>query len=190
MVRSVADRLLHGSLAEDDKELLSTALATLRSATNWLEGHALFEKAHAALDYGGRVQRVAFPGNCALHEHDGTYTQRCPVVLAHNRIGMSIGGIIEESSCSVCGEDPDDCHHIHGRDYDGVRCVRIIHKFRLDHIGFVENPDFPDARILEAPINPEDLRATLGEAFEPGMAVICGRCLKPCSGVYRPKFSE
>ena len=186
VAKTVADKLLTGRLTAEDSSQLSQALVTLRSATNYLEGTARFEEAHEALDYAGRVQRVAFRGNCALHESNGTYSQQCPVALAHNRVGVSVGMIIEESHCSICGQDPDLCFHITGRQYDGSRCYRIITKAKADHFAFVEHPDFPDARITAVPVSIDELTKKLGVLPPPGTPIYCDRCLSPCSGVSRP----
>lgn len=101
-------------------------------------------------------------------------------------MGMSIGAIVEESECSVCGLDPEDCTHISGRYYEGEECVRVIKRFSLDHVAFVEQPDFPDARVMSSPVDMEYIRSVLGDKFTPGMDVFCDRCLSPCHGVRWP----
>lgn len=186
VAKEVAGRFLNGHLTKGDADKLSGSLATLRSATNHLEGTARFEAAHKALDYAGRVQRVLFPRNCALQESNGTYSQQCPVALAHTRIGISIGAIIEESSCSICGQDPDFCSHISGRDYEGSPCYRIITKFKLDHVALVEHPDFPDARITASPVDLVDIIKELGTIPPPETPIYCDRCLSSCEGVSWP----
>ena len=42
--------------------------------------------------------------------------QTCPVALAHNRIGMSIGGTAKRL-CSLCGDDLSECEHTPGTSY-------------------------------------------------------------------------
>lgn len=184
--KEVAGRFLSGRLAEEDAVKLSGSLATLRSATNHLEGTERFEAAHKALDYAGRVQRVFFRRNCALQESNGTYSQQCPVALAHTRIGISMGAIIDESNCSICGQDPDLCSHISGRNYEGSPCYRIITKFRLDHVALVEHPDFPDARVTASPVDLADIIQELGPVPPLGTPIYCDRCLSSCQGVRRP----
>lgn len=183
---AVIRRAKAGKLLDEDAAELARALETLRSATNWLEGSELFDVAHVALDTAGRARRHFFPADCAFEYEDGHYTQTCPVSLAHNRLGMSIGGVIRESQCSICGEDPEDCSHVSGRTYGGEVCVRIIHKFDLDHVALVATPDFPDARIMSAPVDLSDIKSVLGDVFVPGMTVTCDRCLTDCQGVSRP----
>lgn len=185
-MQEVLSRWVDRKLQASDRILLANALADLRSATNWLEGSERFEEAHRALDRGGRVRRILFRNDCALAFENGSYHQRCPVALGHNRLGVSIGGVIEESECSICGDDPEDCSHITGRAYEGQECVRVIKRFSLDHMAFVANPDFPDARIMSAPMDTADIQAVLGDAFESGMDVSCDRCLSKCPGMRWP----
>lgn len=54
--------------------------------------------------------------------------------------GMSIGGLVSNSICSVCNGDYRDCNHITGKLYDGVECVNEIKKFDLAEISIVKNP--------------------------------------------------
>lgn len=175
---------------DGDAAALSSALATLRSATNWLETTESFDNAHDALDQAGRARRLLFPHDCTLLYEDGQYHQNCPVALAHNRIGMSVGGTIDVSECSICGQDPEDCPHISGRLYDDVECFRIIKKFSLDHVALVESPDFPDARLMSAPFDSAEIRDVLGDEFVIGTQVSCDRCLSECSGVAWPFRKE
>ena len=188
VANEVVRRKLAGTQSGNDAAVLGGALETLRSATNWLEDTEEFEVAHQALDHFGRVRRRVFPDECALAYRDGSYHQRCPVALAHNRMGVSIGAIIEESECSVCGLEPDDdaCSHISGRFYDGQECGVIVRKFSMDHVALVEKPDFPDARLTSWPLDLGEMCEELGHAFTPGMQVTCDRCLSDCPGVYWP----
>jgi hypothetical protein len=171
--------VLHGTLRE--------ALRVLRSAMNWLEDTPRFEVAHDLLDRGGRLARQHFSSDCHLSYVDGNYEQRCPVALAHNRVGLSTGMIIGKSSCSVCGRDPEECDHIGGRIYDGKTCHRIVEEIaELREIAFVARPRQPDCRILSATVDLGQLKKKLGKGFSVGVPVSCDRCLSPCSGVSRP----
>jgi hypothetical protein len=164
------------------------AMPVLRSAMDWLEDTDLFEVAHARLDILGRLALREFPEGCtyALDEGGGQYFQECPVALAHNRIGMSPGYIIRKAECSVCGLDPEDCHHIRGRIYDGVRCHRRLVELDLLEVSFVGRPAQPDARITRVSLPLSELRERFGEDFEPGRSLPCNRCLSACGGVTRP----
>lgn len=174
---------------EEDNKKLRAAQATLRSAMNWLEDTEHFEVAHAALDKAGKLARTVLPQGCALPYRDGGYFMECPVALAHNRVGMSVGFVARAVECSICGRDPDECPHITGRIYDGQRCVRTITEADLLEVSFVGRPEQPDARIMSMSVNMSDLRESLGEEFVPGVPVTCDRCLSQCDGVARP-FEE
>ncbi|MCD9500382.1 HK97 family phage prohead protease [Photobacterium carnosum] len=54
--------------------------------------------------------------------------------------GMSIGGLISKSKCTVCGSDYRNCNHISGNKYDGIECINEIHKFDLAEVSIVKNP--------------------------------------------------
>jgi hypothetical protein len=148
---------------------------------NWLEDTEHFEQAHRALDQAGHFIRRSF--GCTLAFKDREYRQDCPVALAHNRIGMSIGAIVKKASCSICRRDPHDCSHITGRTYDGKRCVRVIEEAELLEVSLVDRPSMPDARILSMTIPNSQLQKVLGPKFRPGVPLSCDRCLSPCGGV-------
>lgn len=157
------------------------ALATLRSAMDWLEDTADFEEAHKALDNAGREICTKF--GCHLGQEGTKYWQDCPVVLAHNRVGMSVGVIVEAVECSICRRDPEECEHVTGRIYDGERCAQVITKADLTEVALVRRPAFPDARVGRIGISIDELQADLGPLWRPGMRVRCTRCLEPCEGV-------
>ncbi|SCG34170.1 hypothetical protein GA0070613_0007 [Micromonospora inositola] len=164
---------------------LREALRALRSAMNWLEGTPRFEIAHLILDDAGRLARKYFPRGCRFPYEDGMYHQRCPVALAHNRVGLSPAFAISEIECSVCKLDPDDCDHIAGFEYDGQVCHHLIKKAELLEISIVGRPNMPDARIESLSIGNDEFRARIGERFKPGMKVVCDRCLNECDGISR-----
>src|ERR1700744_398531 len=68
--------------AGGDHEKLRNALATLRSAMNWLEDPEYFEAVHGILDKAGMLARTEFPEGCRLHYEEETYFIECPVALA------------------------------------------------------------------------------------------------------------
>src|SRR5262245_4213319 len=78
-------RIARGELWPDTEVGLRQSHRTLRSAMNWLEDTPDFERAHWLLDAAGRLARQTFFGGCEIVFEDGTYYQRCPVALAHNR---------------------------------------------------------------------------------------------------------
>jgi hypothetical protein len=163
------------------EQLARSALATLRSAMDWLEDTPEFDAAHHALDEAGAFIRRTF--GCELHRDGTSYSVTCPVALAHNRSGFSPSFIILEQECSICGKDPEDCPHIRGREYHGQTCYHIITKAKLLHIAIVSRPANPSARIMSISVSHSELRKRCGTAFRPGMPVSCDRCLSPCRGI-------
>jgi hypothetical protein len=130
----------------------------------------------------GRWVRRTF--GCELHQASGRYEQRCPVDLAHRRVGFSIEYVAKSIRCSICDSRIEDCDHIVRRDYDGRRCHRIIDEIdEILGVALVSRPAQPDARILSISIDTEELRAALPDAWQPGMPVSCDKCLHPCPGV-------
>lgn len=178
-LRSSRKRAAEGDPGAESKA--RAALATLRSAMDWLEDTERFEEAHRELDRASRWVRRRF--GCELHWTGQRYEQRCPVALAHTRVGMSIGYVVREAECSVCGADPDLCPHVTGRVYGGRPCFRVIKRADLLEVSLVPRPEHPDARITAVSVPLADLREQLGERFVPGMRVSCDRCLRPCAGV-------
>lgn len=185
-VHEIANRCLAGSHTDVDAVDLAEAINEQLAAVNRLEDTPHFESAHRQLDYAGRVQRVFFPDRCMLANDGTNYSQKCPVAVGHLRLGVSIGTIVEQAECSICGLDPEDCVHISGRMYEGEECYRIIKKMGLDHVAIVERPDFPDSRLSERPVSTQDLSRVLGPEFTPGMELRCNRCLDKCRGLERP----
>jgi hypothetical protein len=167
----------------DAEERLRDSLSILSSAMNWLEGSPEFEEAHQELDAAGRIARENFPAGCQLARDGDSYAQRCPVWLAHFRMGLSPGFVIVQAECSICHIDPEECEHITGRWYDGKFCGRIITEARLLEVSLVDRPRDPDARIETWGFHNKDLQRSLGPDWKPGMPVSCDRCLKHCPGL-------
>ena len=159
-----------------------TALATLRSAMDWLEGTDQFDAAHQALDDAGSWVCRTF--KCRLEQRGESYFQSCPVALAHNRIGFSAVCTEDRVECSICGQDPEDCDHISGQEHDGKRCQQVVRQGEIIGVGLVGLPRMPDARLPSARVSTEQLQAQLGgQGWCVGMPVRCSRCLLPCDGV-------
>jgi hypothetical protein len=187
--------------------LARRALAGFASSLNHAEATEYEEESHVIMDRAATWVRMTF--GCTLHREGTLYSQRCPVALGHNRIGLSIGGYAVRY-CSLCGQDLSECPHRRGIAYlvpggptdlgwcrvcleeacshsDSeeyrVNVVGIIREVELEEISVVDRPGQPDARIQSIPISNDDLRETLGAAFRPGKEVSCDRCLTPCSGL-------
>lgn len=121
------------------------SLRVFRRSMDWLEDTEYFETAHHALDAAGNWVKLSF--DCFLESSEGRYFQTCPVSLAHSRVGLSIGGIIQKAVCSICGKDAVKCAHITGHEYIGQRCYVTITQVDLVEVSIVSRPEQPDAHI-------------------------------------------
>lgn len=194
----------------DAENAARAALAKFASALNWAEGGPFEQAVHARMDEAGRWVRESF--GCMLHREGTEYSQRCPVALGHNRIGLSVGGL-SRKVCSICGEDFSECPHRPGVEYivngavgplewcrvcgerDGcehlpgeryrARLIVIIVEMQLEEVSIVANPAFRDARITAVSYTLDELRQSIGEDFAPGADVACNRCLLDCVGLSR-----
>lgn len=168
------------AVSDDDlRELRRLA----RSAIDRLDDEPEFDDAHEMLDQVGNFVRTNRPVLCSYTPDGEDYKQECPVALGHIRAGMSVGAIIDESECSICGQDPWICPHIPGRTYDGEDAVRIITKATFLEVSFVDRPDMPDARIMSSPVSRSDVEAVFGGPLPANAFPVCNRCLSPCDGV-------
>ena len=59
----------------------------------------------------------------------------------------SIGGIITESECSICHQDPNKCDHLKGKLYMGELCSTLIMGFDLHEASLVDNPANKHCRV-------------------------------------------
>jgi hypothetical protein len=173
--------LLRGHDAEAEAAARSS-LAGLASSLNWLEDTDEFDEAHRLLDLAGEYVRRTF--GCSLHWTGSGYEQRCPVAIAHKRIGVSPEIVLDGWDCTICGSDAETCEHIAGRVYDGEPCARSARgPMRVLGVAWVTRPDQPDARLTALPVSTEALRSAMPPEWQPGAPVSCDRCLLPCEGV-------
>jgi hypothetical protein len=173
----------------------------------WADATDAEEPLHQLMHDIGRWTRRSFACHLA---YDGTrYSQRCPIAIAHKRLGMSMA-FVARRMCSICGEDLSECEHIRGRAYwvrggahDGLACP-VCHQQTCEHrhdrlyrvsvisnvkevdrileVSVVGRPAQPEARPTELPIDTSALRQHLGPAFREGMKVSCDLCLGECWG--------
>lgn len=207
-----------GKLAVDDdarpiaEQEAREGLALLARSLDWAEDTEFEAEAHRRLDEAGLWVRNAF--GCFLERVGEEYRQTCPVALAHNRIGMSIGGAAVRT-CSLCGDDFSECDHQPGTAYvvpggtdelgwcricladaclhtpadrERVTVVAIIREMELEEISLVSKPAHPEARLTSVSVSASDLQAGLGPEFTPGMDVSCDKCLSFCGGLVRHDF--
>ncbi len=182
MVQKAIELLDAVHLPGEPERRARKGLGILRSAVDWLEDSDQFDHAHKVLDDAGRRVRTTFGCNLKFEPDEG-YSQTCPVALAHTRVGCSTGFIIEESACSICGEDPEDCDHISGQLYGDEVCGRLITRADLMEVSLVSRPRQPDARIQSVSITRDELESELGPEFTFGMPVSCDKCLRECNGM-------
>lgn len=198
---------------DEAEESLRTALATAASAFNWLEGSDFEVDAHDDLHRYGRYTRENNPSGCELGWTGSGYEHRCPVAIAHKRIGFSIG-FTGQRFCSICDADLSECEHTPGRFYDVVgrtddsgqcvvcrkdhctehtvgetyraRAAGVIRQAEIHEVSLVAMPKQPDARLAAIPIDTARLQERLGPGFKIGMRVSCDQCLQPCPGLDKP----
>jgi hypothetical protein len=73
-------------------------------------------------------------------------------VLFPHQVFVSAAMIIGETTCSICGNDSDECEHIPGKPYMGEICLAVVSRIiSADHVAIVENPADKRCRILEFP---------------------------------------
>jgi hypothetical protein len=147
----------------------------------WAEDSDLEEAQHELMHKLGRWTRRTF--GCELGFNGTAYEHRCPIRIAHKRIGQSIG-FTAQRICSICGEDLSECAHRKGRSYwirgrpgpSGhypvclaescahradhlyrVSVVSIIREAQLREVSFVGRPTQPEARLLALPIDTKRL---------------------------------
>lgn len=183
MVREAILRVEGGLSPADSETQAREGLSVLRSAVDWLEDSPYFDGAHRRLDDAGQQVRLTFGCYLAFDPEDG-YSRTCPVDLAHTRVGISTGFIVEESECSICQKDPEDCDHITGQHYGDETCVRVITRADLLEVSLVGRPRLPDARIHRVSVLQTELESALGPAFRYGMTVSCDMCIRVCNGVF------
>lgn len=205
--REAVERQADAPSVDQAEKDARAALALFARSLDWAEDSDEEEKAHQLMDQAGTWVRETF--GCQLTRSGTRYSQTCPVALAHNRIGMSIGGTAKRL-CSLCGEDLSECEHIPGTSYlvpggisslgwcrvclqedcehtpdqtHRVPVIGIIKKMDLVEISLVPKPAQPEARIMEMSIPVSELMEALGDEFVPGSEVSCDACLLECNGL-------
>jgi hypothetical protein len=70
------------------------------------------------------------------------------IILFPRQMFSSVGMIVSEAVCSICGEEYGECNHLKGKAYMGEMCVRIIkHIASLEEVSIVDNPANKHCRI-------------------------------------------
>jgi hypothetical protein len=211
--RSAANRHFanaHRLVGHDDRgaELEARrAIDQIVRAFWWAEGTDQEEDQHRTMHKFGRWTREIF--GCALDFDGEKYEQRCPILIAHKRIGLS-PGFTARRICSICAEDLSECPHRRTRLYwvrGGAKpprpcpvCMKeqcsthdpgrlykaqpvsIVTDIQGLEVSIVRSPAQPEARLLALPVDKAALIRGLGPEFKYGMPVSCDRCLEPCRG--------
>ncbi|WP_340609703.1 hypothetical protein [Xenorhabdus bharatensis] len=124
---------------------------------------------------------------------NGYYYTDCPNMLLHKDFGFSLRGF-EKYSCSICNEDPVDCDHRTGQQYNDIKCesfdgrcniccgdiekcdhsigepydnvktIKVVSELKLITFDLVKDPEFVFARILEIQYSKKQILDMLANA--------------------------
>jgi hypothetical protein len=61
---------------------------------------------------------------------------------------FSIGAIVTQSECSVCGQEYGTCDHLIGKPYMGELCYERVSEYELEELSIVTNPGNKHCRIV------------------------------------------
>src|ERR1700730_4421608 len=73
--------------------------------------------------------------------------QRIEQLVFPPQVFMSMGGIVHNPVCSICGASYEDCDHLIGKPYWGELCCAILKDFEPDHVSFVDHPANKHCRV-------------------------------------------
>jgi hypothetical protein len=200
-----AQRLAGQSPAGADAEARKAIDAAVR-AFWWAEDTELEAAQHELMHRIGRWTRREF--GCSVHFNGTQYERRCPIDIAHTKMGLSPGYTCI-LICSICGGDLSECPHLRDRAYwvrggpfeshpcpvcmqpdcghrpDRLYRVSVtanVTQIRAHEVSFVRRPVQPEARIISLSISNDDLAKALGPEFRPGIPLSCDKCLGGCWG--------
>ncbi|MFC8492451.1 hypothetical protein ACFUJU_16970 [Streptomyces sp. NPDC057235] len=114
------------------------SLSAAAKAFWWAEDTPLEDRQHQLMHQVGRWKRKNL--GCSLTYDGVNYSQRCPIAIAHKKIGFSIG-FTAVRFCSICNEDlsSENCSHFRDRSYwvrggavEGASC-RVCHDDSCNH---------------------------------------------------------
>ena len=202
-----AARRLAGQAPAAAEQRARQAIASAVRAFWWAEDSELEEAQHILMHEIGRWTRRRF--GCSIHFDGERYSQRCPLDIAHKRMGFSVG-YTATLICSICGEDVSECSHLPDKVYwarggpgpsgycpvcgkeEGCRhrhdhlyrvtITRIVTEMQLREISLVPRPAGVTTRLTELPISTKNLEEAFGPDFKPGMPVSCDKCHGDCWG--------
>ena len=73
-------------------------------------------------------------------EHHRHHLEIIEKIVFPPQVFVSVGVIIHEQECSICGEDYDECEHLAGKPYMGEFCHVMIKDASADHLSIVDTP--------------------------------------------------
>jgi len=155
-VGSLKEKMINDSDEENANILLSVecmAEAIISELRMWI---ALKEdKANEAWEYlvdaQSAISTALQSHEIALKSNGERYANKLHLIeklIFPPQVFLSLGFVVEESKCSICDKDYEECEHIVGKAYMGKMCCQIITKADLKEISVVTGPADKKARIL------------------------------------------
>jgi hypothetical protein len=151
------------------------ALLHYARSLDWAEESDEEEAAHRVMDAAGTWVRQTF--GCHLDRRGDRYRQVCPVALAHNRIGLSVGGAATRF-CSLCGFDLSECDHLPETAYlvpggsSELGWCRVCTEASCDHdasqlyrasvVAIIKEMDLQEVSIVGKPAHPRSTDHSVG----------------------------
>ncbi len=121
-------------------------------------------------------------------EAKGEWTNACPLLALHSRLGASWGGL-SWGRCSICNAEDFQCDHVPGVCYDGVRCVRNVYRVELREVSLTPHPEDPSTYRVHYPKTDAEVEALRGRSFRPGERPACMHC-RDCPGIEGPERED
>lgn len=208
-LRAESERHLRGARPDRSRaeQCARQALVNYAKCLDWAEDTGMEAEAHWLMDRAGRWTLQVF--GCEVTWDGSNYQRDCPVDLAHNRVGLSVGGVAKRK-CSLCGGDASECPHrpdmayeVPGGpsdlgwcriclrsdcghsadDVERVAMVSIVHKIDLEEVSLVGKPAQPEARLTSISLPIAEIEQAVGKDVLPGTTVRCRRCAATCTGL-------
>jgi hypothetical protein len=199
-----------GPKRTEAEEVAREALASAVRAFNLLEDFPEADDAHRLVHELGMFVSRHF--GCEIAFEDGFWRWSCPVVIAHLRLGQSVG-FTAKRLCSICREGilSQQCPHMPNETYrvtvenaDYCPCgiehcaehqpgavidvapTAIIDEADLEEISWVRRPRDPLARIHSISYTTQQILGLMGAPEIPSNAnaLECFHCRQHCTGLW------
>lgn len=100
----------------------------------------------------GNSRRAMQAGTFAGHLEDYyTRLQLLEELLFPPQMFVSPGLVVTRATCSICGEDYNECEHVANRCYCGEMCFRVIEEASIGEVSLVQHPANKNCRALGFP---------------------------------------